>query len=60
MSKFEAETGAAYVFIAEPGAKRFELIPIIHPNTVHMLWQVPQFFCMTVGEVGFFVLQFLH
>ncbi|CAG9537546.1 unnamed protein product [Cercopithifilaria johnstoni] len=48
-----AETGGAYVvYITE---SIINVYTVVKPNTVKILWQLPQFFVITVGEVLFSV-----
>lgn len=46
-------------YLTHLGASQCEqiLIPVvdIKPNIIHMAWQIPQYFLMTVGEVVFSV-----
>ncbi|VDN38848.1 unnamed protein product [Gongylonema pulchrum] len=48
-----AQTGAAHVLHITDGTT--EIYTVVRPNTVNMLWQLPQFFVMTLGEVLFSV-----
>lgn len=48
-----AEAGVAHVvYITED---IINIYTVVKANTVHILWQVPQFFVITVGEVLFSV-----
>lgn len=50
---FYAQMGAAHVLhITEGNA---DIYTVVRPNTVNMLWQLPQFFVITLGEVLFSV-----
>ncbi|EFO24287.2 POT family protein [Loa loa] len=48
-----AEAGGAHVvYITE---NDIDLYTVVRPNTVNILWQLPQFFVITIGEVLFSV-----
>lgn len=52
-SFIHAEAGGAHVvYITE---NNITIYTVIRPNTVSVLWQLPQFFCITIGEVLFSV-----
>lgn len=48
-----AQTGAALVAHLTEGD--VEIYTVVRPNTVSMLWQLPQFFVITLGEILFSV-----
>ncbi|VDN02760.1 unnamed protein product [Thelazia callipaeda] len=50
---FEAIAGAAHVIVIREGITAIHTI--VRPNTVSMLWQLPQFLIITIGEVLFSV-----
>lgn len=43
--------GAAYVVEIMEG--NTEIYTVVRPNSVNMLWQLPQFFIITIGEILF-------
>ncbi|KHN79059.1 Peptide transporter 3 [Toxocara canis] len=51
--QFYAQMGAAHVLHITEGTA--DLYTVVRPNTVNMLWQLPQFFVITLGEVLFSV-----
>uniref|UniRef100_A0AC34Q9Q8 Uncharacterized protein n=1 Tax=Panagrolaimus sp. JU765 TaxID=591449 RepID=A0AC34Q9Q8_9BILA len=52
---FTAETGAVHVFYMAKDDANTELRQVVQGNTVSVLWQLPQFFVITLGEVLFSV-----
>ncbi|VIO96173.1 Uncharacterized protein BM_BM4491 [Brugia malayi] len=48
-----AEAGGAHVVYITDNA--IDIYTVVRPNTVNILWQLPQFFVITVGEVLFSV-----
>uniref|UniRef100_A0AAF5RWP1 POT family protein n=1 Tax=Wuchereria bancrofti TaxID=6293 RepID=A0AAF5RWP1_WUCBA len=48
-----AEAGGAHVIYIADNA--IDIYTVVRPNTVNILWQLPQFFVITVGEVLFSV-----
>ena len=57
ISEVELLSGGVYNLVIGRNATNIELKThvITTPNTVHMLWQIPQFVVMTAGEVMFSV-----
>ncbi|VDK43665.1 unnamed protein product [Anisakis simplex] len=51
--KLYAQMGAAHVLHITEGDA--DLYTVVRPNSVNMLWQLPQFFVITLGEVLFSV-----
>ena len=55
----KVEQGGVYTLVVtrdeETDQLRSVLFPLTSPNTVHMLWQVPQYVIITVSEVMFSV-----
>ncbi|XP_021917359.1 peptide transporter family 1 isoform X3 [Zootermopsis nevadensis] len=49
------QLGGVYTLIIHESANeiRMSLLTITQPNTVHMLWLIPQYFIITMGEVMF-------
>jgi len=47
-------TGGVYtLLIVEDGETKDNFFTVTEPNSVHMLWLIPQYFVMTLGEVMF-------
>lgn len=54
LKSFNAGTGAALVFVI-PAVDEHRLVTVIVPNSVSILWQVPQYVVITIGEILFSV-----
>ncbi|CAG9803155.1 unnamed protein product [Chironomus riparius] len=58
ISNIEVSLGGVYTVVlsnSSSGNAELKLHEITIPNTVHMLWLIPQYFIMTAGEVMFSV-----
>ncbi|KAI1706909.1 POT family domain-containing protein [Ditylenchus destructor] len=56
--QFDAEMGAAHVLTlteVDSDKTAFENLNVVRPNSVSILWQLPQFFVITIGEILFSV-----
>lgn len=57
--QFFAQMGASHILnLAEDSvssSKSVVTTTVVRPNSINMLWQLPQFFVITVGEVLFSV-----
>ncbi|KAI6182772.1 Peptide transporter 3 [Aphelenchoides bicaudatus] len=51
---FFAQMGAAHVINLSVDS-RFESTTLVRPNSVHIMWQLPQFIVITLGEILFSV-----
>lgn len=45
--------GAAHVLVLHDGNQEAEFFTLVRPNSVNMLWQFPQLFVLSVGEILF-------
>jgi hypothetical protein len=50
-----AQMGAAHVITLTESHEELPAYTVVRPNSVNMLWQLPQFFVITLGEVLFSV-----
>ncbi|XP_045458412.1 peptide transporter family 1-like [Melitaea cinxia] len=58
LPEFKFQAGAVYTIIihqSENGSYMSDVVTITPPNTVHILWLIPQYVIMTMGEVMFSV-----
>lgn len=46
-----AQMGAAHVLILDQGVSEGQIHTIVRPNSVHILWQLPQMFIICLGEI---------
>lgn len=57
--KFFAQMGAAHILnlVEDSRSNSYTVVTttVVRPNSINMLWQLPQFFVITVGEVLFSV-----
>ncbi|GFY46597.1 solute carrier family 15 member 2 [Trichonephila inaurata madagascariensis] len=57
IGKFDVDTGGSYtVFILQKEARNItamNTLITVSPNSIHRLWQIPQYIVMTAGEVMF-------
>ncbi|PRD34848.1 UNVERIFIED_CONTAM: Slc15a2 [Trichonephila clavipes] len=57
IGRFDVDTGGSYtVFILQKEARNItamNTLVTVQPNSVHRLWQIPQFIVLTAGEVMF-------
>lgn len=56
LSEQKLEIGGVYTLLVieeENGTIQARLLTVTEPNSMHMLWLIPQYFVMTLGEVMF-------